>query len=72
MTAAAIMGVVYGLDIEAENGASYFKVAEEAVEILSAIAHSGSYLGMEEPPSLQIAITDALLIVDSLPLCKNE
>ena len=45
MAGATILDIVYGMDVETEDGASYFMVIEKAIHILSEIGNAGSYLG---------------------------
>lgn len=45
LTGATILDVVYGMDVESEGGASYFKLVEEGAHIVSTIANAGSFLG---------------------------
>ena len=44
MAGATILNIIYGMDV-GSDGASYFKVVEKAVHIVSDIANAGSYLG---------------------------
>jgi hypothetical protein len=44
MAGSTILSVVYGMDV-GTDGASYFKVVEKAMHVLSEIANA-SYLGM--------------------------
>lgn len=72
MAGAIIMNVVYGMDIESEDGTSYFKVAEAATDTIAEIEHAGSFLGT---PSaflrLYIFGSDVLVRkVDLFPVCE--
>ena len=45
MTGAAILSIVYGMDVESDEGASYFRVVERGIQIASGIGNAGVYLG---------------------------
>ena len=48
-TGATILEVVYGMDVESEEGYSYFKIVEKAVKVASEVGNPGSYLGTSMP-----------------------
>jgi hypothetical protein len=68
MAGATILGVVYGMNV-GSDGASYFKVVDEAVRILSETAN-GSYIGMWRRLQLIIYQANGMWLVDVMPFCE--
>ena len=45
MAGTTILKIIYGIDAESERGSRYFEIVEKAIQIGSAMANAGVYLG---------------------------
>ena len=45
MAGATVISIVYGIDVNTSDGASYFEAVELALQVLSQTAHKGYFLG---------------------------
>lgn len=69
MTGAAILGVVYGVDVQ-PSGDPLIELVEKAMEIFSTVISPGSFIGMLTVKQLVFIPPTYKFIVDSLPLRK--